>query len=281
VLDDVLVDPQSGVVDMSLGMRAVMMGREGNLVLVNGAPSNVELSVRAGEARRWRFVNTANGRFFRLALSGGTMRRIGGDAGLLERAESAGEVLLVNGQRADVVVSVDEPNTTAVLRALPYERATGAGAGGAIDLVRLAASAEPAAVAPPLPEKLRDVIPPGPPGRTRSFRLGEQMAHHGWAFTINDAVFPNVPVVESSLGETETWQVINESEMDHPFHLHGFFFWVSDRQEWRDTVNIPAKATVALRPYFDTRPGATGAWAYHCHILEHAEGGMMGEVRVR
>ena len=281
VLDDVLVDSQSGAVDMSVGMRAAMMGREGNLALVNGARSNVELSVRAGETRRWRIVNSANARFFRLALSGGTMRRIGGDAGLLERAESVSEILLVNGQRADVLVSVDEPGTTAVLRALPYTRAIGAGSGGTIDLIRLAASSEPAALLPALPEKLRDVASPAQPVRIRSFRLGEQMAHHGWAFTINDAVFPNVPVVESPGGDTETWQITNESEMDHPFHLHGFFFWVPDSREWRDTLNIPGKATVDLRPHFDSRPGATGSWAYHCHILEHAEGGMMGEVRVR
>jgi FtsP/CotA-like multicopper oxidase with cupredoxin domain len=32
---------------------------------------------------------------------------------------------------------------------------------------------------------------------------------------------------------------------------------------------------------FADRPGASGDWLYHCHILEHAEAGMMGEARVR
>ena len=281
VLDDLLVDPSTGGIDMSVGTRAAMMGREGNLALVNGTRSNVELSVRAGETRRWRIVNTANARFFRLALSAGTMYRIAGDAALLERAEPVKELLLVNGQRADVLVSVNEAGTTAVLRALPHERAIGAGSSEGIDLIRLVASSEP--VAPPvaLPDKLGTVSPVAPSLRTRSFRLGEQMAHHVWAFTINDAVFPNVPAVDSSSGDTESWQLVNESEMDHPFHLHGFFFWVPDQNEWRDTVNIPAKTTVELRPHFDARSGATGSWVYHCHILEHAEGGMMGELRVR
>ena len=107
------------------------------------------------------------------------------------------------------------------------------------------------------------------------------MSHGGWVFTINGAAYPNVPVIEASVGDTETWQIVNETEMDHPFHLHGFFFWVPSGKEWRDTVNIPANATVALQPYFDARPGAEGSWAYHCHILDHAEAGMMGEVRVR
>jgi FtsP/CotA-like multicopper oxidase with cupredoxin domain len=69
--------------------------------------------------------------------------------------------------------------------------------------------------------------------------------------------------------------------MDHPFHLHGFFFQKQGAPEWKDTINIPAKSTVRLVVDFASRPGATGDWFYHCHILEHAEAGMMAEARVR
>ena len=289
VLDDVLVDGPSGS-PMSTGMGGMMgmgmgggmrMGQEGNFILVDGARANVELAVRAGEVRRWRFVNTANARFFRLALSGGTMIRIGSDAGLLARPHAVSEILLVNGQREDVLVSVNQSGTTAVLQALPYARAMGMTSSGPIHLIRLVANTEPAATPPALPDPLRNVTAPAQPVKARSLRLGERMSHGGWVFTINGAAYPNVPVIDSSVGDAETWQIVNETEMDHPFHLHGFFFWVPSGKEWRDTVNIPANATVALQPYFDPRPGAGGSWAYHCHILEHAEAGMMGEVRVR
>ena len=45
--------------------------------------------------------------------------------------------------------------------------------------------------------------------------------------------------------------------------------------------NIPALETVRLLVDFRPRDGAAGAWMLHCHILEHAERGMMAEVRVR
>jgi FtsP/CotA-like multicopper oxidase with cupredoxin domain len=45
-------------------------------------------------------------------------------------------------------------------------------------------------------------------------------------------------------------------------------------------INVPAGATVPLGVDFSAYDGAAGGWMYHCHILEHAEGGMMGEVTV-
>lgn len=41
---------------------------------------------------------------------------------------------------------------------------------------------------------------------------------------------------------------------------------------WKDTVNVPMKTTLR----FAVRYGTAGTWMYHCHILEHAERGMMG-----
>ena len=71
----------------------------------------------------------------------------------------------------------------------------------------------------------------------------------------------------------------------HPFHLHGQFFQIvardgepTDEPGWRDTVMIPAGAgrSVTVATYFDN----PGMWMYHCHILEHAEAGMMALVEV-
>ena len=78
--------------------------------------------------------------------------------------------------------------------------------------------------------------------------------------------------------------VKNDTEWDHPFHLHGFFFMPLDDQNqplrplaWKDTVNVPMKTTVRLLVTFDERPGT---WMFHCHILDHADGGLMGTVHV-
>ena len=81
------------------------------------------------------------------------------------------------------------------------------------------------------------------------------------------------------VGELQVWDVVNATMMDHPFHLHGFFFQVLEvngkKPEWRsleDVINVPPKGTVRIAWYPDHRPGM---WMYHCHILEHHAAGMM------
>ena len=67
-------------------------------------------------------------------------------------------------------------------------------------------------------------------------------------------------------------------------NLHGYFFQVLDDTgepvrpiAWKDTVNIPFDGTARLLVRFDGHPGG---WMFHCHILDHAEGGLMGMVNV-
>ena len=72
----------------------------------------------------------------------------------------------------------------------------------------------------------------------------------------------------------------NNSVFDHPFHLHGYSFQVLDDRripEWKDTINVPVKSTVRIAVRFDDRPGM---WMFHCHILDHADVGMMGHIHV-
>lgn len=47
--------------------------------------------------------------------------------------------------------------------------------------------------------------------------------------------------------------------------------------QWKDTINVPMKTTARFLVTFDERPGQ---WMFHCHILDHAEGGLMGTVVV-
>ena len=78
--------------------------------------------------------------------------------------------------------------------------------------------------------------------------------------------------------------VNNKTEWSHPFHLHGFFFQVLDDQglpvrplAWKDTVNVPLEKSLRVIVRFDEREGS---WMSHCHILDHADGGLMGWVEV-
>jgi FtsP/CotA-like multicopper oxidase with cupredoxin domain len=115
--------------------------------------------------------------------------------------------------------------------------------------------------------------------------LNEGLRNGDLVFTINDATFPDVPLIEVPAGSMQRIEVKNDSEMDHPFHLHGTFFQVlatngeataPERLANKDTVIVPQMSTLELAARFDE----PGGWMYHCHILEHAEGGMMGEIDV-
>jgi FtsP/CotA-like multicopper oxidase with cupredoxin domain len=86
------------------------------------------------------------------------------------------------------------------------------------------------------------------------------------------------------VGELQVWDVVNETKMDHPFHLHGFFFQVIDVNgappeflSWEDTINVPAKGRVRIAWLPDNHPGS---WMYHCHILEHHAAGMVAHFDV-
>jgi FtsP/CotA-like multicopper oxidase with cupredoxin domain len=46
---------------------------------------------------------------------------------------------------------------------------------------------------------------------------------------------------------------------------------------WKDTLDVPIESTIRFVVVFDERPGM---WMFHCHILDHADGGMMGHVHV-
>ncbi len=100
---------------------------------------------------------------------------------------------------------------------------------------------------------------------------------------------PNI-VVHS--GTVEDWTIENRAQEDHIFHIHQIHFQVLaiDGQAVndpaiRDTVDIPFWSGNGPYPSVTVRmdfrdPSIVGTFVYHCHILEHEDGGMMGEIQV-
>jgi FtsP/CotA-like multicopper oxidase with cupredoxin domain len=148
--------------------------------------------------------------------------------------------------------------------------------------LRVGPSAPSAAV---VPDALRPIEPlvTGPVAPTREVHLGFKMnLKEGVRFTINHEFHHRAEPVR--VGELQVWDVVNGTLMDHPFHLHGFFFQVLEIDgqppeflSWEDTVNIPPRSRVRIAWMPDDRPGE---WMYHCHILEHHAGGMMAHFEV-
>src|SRR5687768_12475787 len=69
-------------------------------------------------------------------------------------------------------------------------------------------------------------------------------------FLVNGVPFWKAKPYLAKLGETQLWDINNDTEWDHPFHLHGFFFMPVDAKgapirpmEWKDTINIPMKTS--------------------------------------
>jgi len=102
-------------------------------------------------------------------------------------------------------------------------------------------------------------------------------------FTINGKSFPATEPLVAQMGETVRVRYLNEGLQIHPMHLHGIPQQVVAKDGWplpqpymADTVMIaPGERLDVLVEV--TEPGT---WAYHCHILNHAEGadGMFGMV---
>jgi len=104
------------------------------------------------------------------------------------------------------------------------------------------------------------------------------------------SLVPNIVVHQ---GDVEDWIIENRSQEVHDFHIHQVHFLML---EWfgipinepflRDTIPVPfwdGKAaqypTVKLRMDFRSA-NAVGLFPFHCHLLEHEDGGMMGLIRV-
>lgn len=102
--------------------------------------------------------------------------------------------------------------------------------------------------------------------------------------TLNGKSFPATAPVIASPGQTVRIDYYNEGLQIHPMHLHGIIQTVIAKDGYPitpyevDTLNVAPgeRWSVLVTP----RADQTGVWAYHCHILTHAErdNGMFGMV---
>ncbi len=105
--------------------------------------------------------------------------------------------------------------------------------------------------------------------------------YHG--YTLNGKSFPATEPIVAKLGQKVRVRFMNEGMMIHPMHLHGMHMTVIDKDGWPqpapwkcDTLNIaPGERWDVI-----VNCNNPGTWAFHCHILPHAETehGMFGMV---
>lgn len=268
----VLHDPTSA--DRSVSPMDQMHGRAGADVLVNGV-SQPLIETTSGRLERWRIVNASASRIMPFAVDELAMTVIGTDAGRLAESVEVNGLVLFPGERVEVLVEAASTGT----------RHTVMGDG---PLAVLATSATPAPKASGAAPVLRETsdFEIGAVTARRTLRLGADMSggmmsQDSLAFTIDAKTFdPDRVDISTQLGEVEEWTIVNDTGMDHPFHLHAWPFQVVDEDGWpgwKDTVNVPGGGEVMIRIPF---VGHSGRSVYHCHILDHEDIGMMGVINV-
>ena len=271
------------------GDLAATFGREGTRVLLNGR-TDAQMRARDGAPQRWRIVNAAKSRYFLLDLEGEPFTVVGTDGGLQARSERRDVLALAPGERLDVIVAPRKPidGSRLILRSGLINRGFGSVEFRRVEQLLTMEFADLPTYRGSAPRATsRSIAPLDLTNATRvDIALTLTTNVDGLTqFGINGRPFSEERTRSARVGETQLWTIRNTTKWSHPFHLHGFFFQVLDDHDqpvqplaWKDTVDVPFEQTVKVVVRFDDRPGM---WMYHCHILDHADLGLMGMLDVR
>jgi FtsP/CotA-like multicopper oxidase with cupredoxin domain len=286
VLSDIATDDDGKLhAADSGGIVGALLGREGNHVLVNGKVRPT-MTVREGALQRWRIVNAAKSRYFELVLGDGQpFELIGVDGGHMEYSLKRWTIVLGPGERADVLVAPRFNGQSVTLITNPFNRGYGSVEyRSAEDLIVFQPANMPSIAAAELPKVTRDIPAMSSDGATPiTIDLVMTKAQGITGFAIEGGPFWRKSAVRAEVGEKQLWTITNKAIWAHPIHLHGFFFQEVDEKgvplsprAWKDTIHVPVDETRRFLVKLDRR----GSWMYHCHILDHAEIGLMSTVDV-
>jgi FtsP/CotA-like multicopper oxidase with cupredoxin domain len=313
VLQDKRLDGDGRLV-YAPGAAERMHGFLGNETFVNGVPLPTA-KVPAGVVRL-RLLNAANARNFDLSFADGrSFLLIATDQGLLAAPPTLDRLRLTPGERVEILVDFGEHGATRLV-SLPHAETRGTMSGGMmhdmlpvpevftapIPLVDFAVDADLPAAVRTLPAALDgDTATPPAPAVTRQFVLNDMGAMMGGGMMMGDGMAGGDGLVfaingqpfdmgrldlQVAAGTTERW-IVSGQMMGHPFHVHGARFLVEsengapprpESRGWKDTVFVEGEAALLVR--FDHQAAAAAPFMFHCHILEHEDAGMMGQLAV-
>lgn len=274
--------------------------------LANGKRS-FESAAENGETVRLRFINAGASTYFYLQSATGPLRIVAAD-GPAVKPIRANRLLVGMAETYDVLVTVP-PAGKWELRATSQDGSGHAsvwfGQGEvhpapeiprpnlySMDDHLLAALEDEDAVIPasdaaalaaeperPLPpyNRLRSTgstrLDPSLPRRSLELRLTGDMERYVWSF--NGKTMAEDGVIQIKRGEVLRLELINDTMMHHPLHLHGHFFRVLDDRMLDDA---PLKHTVDVPPMgkrtIEFEADESGDWLFHCHLLYHMHMGM-------
>ena len=285
ILDDWLLDEHGQIVEAFNTLHDLAHdGRWGNVITVNGSTRET-LSVRSGDRIRLRLINSANGRVFSPDFSGLDAKVIAIDGMYLREPIAPTGLEIAPGNRVDLDVTFSAIAT----RRIPIvDRFYAKTANHLADIVIDGIGGPPPSFASPAHAHVPRWSDALGTAVDRELRLNARSGgQFGIEWTINGKAFAGHDKSEAALNLTRGsfyhLRFTNESARLHPIHLHGMFFRLlgrngvsADEPFFRDTVLVHGKETVDV----GVVPLDEGMWMLHCHILEHAEAGMMTMIHV-
>ncbi|MGO2426467.1 MAG: multicopper oxidase family protein [Corynebacterium flavescens] len=263
------------------------VGMLGNTILTNGTHG---AHIEVGAQRiRLRLLNGSTARTYCLGLTEDrTFELIATDGGRLAAPLQLDRILLSPGERAEILVSLNEGDTVR-LRSFAHDlgvatsRNRDAGAEDEFDVLELQASSTLRA-APALPPTLPTATTPkeSSAAQTREFLLGDNTIN-GESMDmsrIDAVVAPNT---------VEIWEVENTHSQPHNFHIHDVQFRILDIDGTpsppdlagpKDTVYTPPGVRFRLIMEFGENRAPEIPYMFHCHLLWHEDEGMMGQFSI-
>ena len=233
--------------------------------------------VKKGDRVRFRLINAATNRIFRISIKGISGSLVALDGMAIPQPRPISELVLAPAQRADLIVDITGPvEFDMPTRQRPYRLADLA----VIDTNSDRRAGPIVALSPPnLP------TPSKQPSQHLTLKMmgGAMGGRHGgdniWAFN-NTSDLQTNPFGSFKSGETVQITFANDTSFPHAIHLHGHHFYEVDGNgslgDLRDTTLVNAGASRDIICVFDN----SGRWLLHCHMLSHATGGMRTWVNV-
>lgn len=285
-----------------------MNGREGEIVLING---QYQPTIHIQNQQRIRIWNITSARYLRLKIAGVKWVVLGTEGGLLESPlPPQDELFLAPAERMEVMVVGDTQGEVA-LQNVYYDRHKMMVKENPLDtvLAKIYVNTEQ----PILPQVLRKLPRLEKAHVIRQVRFSERAMKRALSssmkhtegrhliptknpippmmegmFLINGRSFDMKRVdLVGKVNQVEEWEISNDSDMDHPFHLHGTQFEVVKMVLNGKVIPVPYRA---LKDVVNVRPSEkitirfkqhhAGLKMFHCHILEHENLGMMGQLMV-
>ena len=293
--DDIPLIIQDRIIDAdgSLNYPGTPSGVKGDQFLVNGAVTPVFDA--PAQFVRFRLLNGSNARIYNFGFSDNRQfHQIGTDGGLLEGPVPLTRLRLSTGERAEILVDFSgEENSQVRLVSFSSELDninpfwnSNALDGSDFHIMTIdveAATANPT-IALPASLAIINRLQEGQAARTRPFVL--EMGFSG-PMKINGLSMDMNRIDQTvKLNDTEIWEVINNSDLPHPFHVHDIQFLILTRDGsppaeneagWKDTVLVMPHETVRIITHFSDYADPENPYMFHCHILEHEDAGMMGQ----